>query len=77
MHSPMIAHHPNVMGGKPCIRGMRVTVGTILGMPASGSSRAEVPKAYPYIEDADVDARLSHAAWRLEARDEELAPSWP
>jgi len=54
------------MGGKPCIRGMRVTVGTILGLLASGHSEEEILDAYPYLEAEDIHAALSYAAWRLE-----------
>jgi uncharacterized protein (DUF433 family) len=51
-----ITFDPEVMGGKPCIRGMRVTVGTILGLLASGHSEAEILKAYPYLEEGDIRA---------------------
>ena len=54
------------MGGKPCIRGMRVTVGMIVGMIASGHSREDVLKLYPYLEPSDIDEALSYAAWRSE-----------
>ncbi len=54
------------MGGKPCIRGMRVTVGTILGLLASGHSEEKILDAYPYLEAEDIHAALSYAAWRLE-----------
>jgi uncharacterized protein (DUF433 family) len=57
---------PNVMGGKPCIRGMRVTVGTIVGLIASGSTPAEILADYPYLEAEDIPAALSYAAWRAE-----------
>ncbi len=60
---------PTVMGGKPCIRGLRVTVGNVLGLLASGTSRERILKAYPYLEDADIDAALAYAAWRLEERE--------
>ena len=60
---------PAVMGGKPCVRGLRVTVGTIIGMVASGSSFAEILKQYPYLEDADIRAALSYGAWRAEEHD--------
>ena len=63
-----ISHNPDVMGGKPCIRGMRVTVGTVLGLLASGQARARILQAYPYLEPADIDAVLKYAAWRLEER---------
>ena len=65
-----ITHNPAVMGGKPCIRGLRVTVGTILGLLASGKSRERILQAYPYLESEDIDAALAYAAWRLEERDE-------
>ncbi len=61
-----ITRDPEVMGGKPCIRGMRVTVGTILGLLASGHSEEELLEAYHYLEAGDIRAALSYAAWRLE-----------
>ena len=61
-----ITHDPKVMGGRPCIRGMRVTVGTIVGLLASGHPVDEVLQAYPYLEREDVQAALSYAAWRAE-----------
>jgi uncharacterized protein (DUF433 family) len=63
---------PAVMGGKPCIRGLRVTVGTALGLMATGVSRERILEAYPYLESAELDAVLAYAAWRLEEREEEL-----
>ena len=63
---PRISHDPNVMGGKPCIRGMRVTVGTIVGLLASGHSREEILRLYPYLEADDISEALSYAAWRVE-----------
>jgi uncharacterized protein (DUF433 family) len=72
MQIDRITHDPAVMGGKPCIRGLRVTVGTVLGLLASGKPRARILEAYPYLEDADIDAALSYAAWRLEEREESL-----
>jgi len=53
-----------VMGGKPCIRGMRVTVGSVVGLLAAGHSQAEILKAYPYLEHEDIRQALSYAAWR-------------
>jgi len=61
-----ITMDPAVMGGKPCIRGMRVTVGTIVGLIASGLSINEVLKKYPYLEQADIYEALAYAAWRSE-----------
>jgi len=61
-----ITHDPAVMGGRPCIRGMRVTVGAILGLLAAGHSVEEILKAYPYVERDDIQAALAYAAWRSE-----------
>ena len=61
-----ITHDPKVMGGRPCIRGLRVTVGTIVGLMASGKSPAEILAAYPYLEADDIQAALLYAAWRTE-----------
>jgi len=61
-----ITHDPNVMGGKPCIRGMRVTVGTIVGLVASGHSETEILRLYPYLTQEDVREALAYAAWRVE-----------
>ena len=54
------------MGGKACIRGLRVTVATVVGLLASGRSVDEILAAYPYLERADIDQSLAYAAWRLE-----------
>ena len=61
-----ITRDPDVMGGKPCIRGLRVTVGTIIGLLAAGHSEARILEAYPYLEPDDIRAALSYAAWRSE-----------
>lgn len=61
-----ITRDPNIMGGKPCIRGMRVTVGTILGLLAAGHSEARILQAYPYLELEDIRQALSYATWRVE-----------
>ena len=61
-----ITRNPDVMGGKPCIRGMRVTVGAIVGLVASGQSNAEILAAYPYLEEEDIRQALAYAAWRVE-----------
>ena len=68
-----ITRNPLVMGGKPCIRGMRVTVGMIVGLVASGHSNAEILEAYPYLEQADIQQALEYAAWRVEEIDLPLA----
>ena len=72
MHIERITHNPAVMGGKPCIRGLQVTVGTILGLLACGKSRERILQAYTYLEPEDLDAVLAYAAWRLEEREEPL-----
>jgi len=61
-----ITLNPEVMGGKPCIRGLRVTVGTEAGLLASGHSNADILKAYPYLEAEDISQALAYAAWRVE-----------
>lgn len=69
-----ITFDPAVMGGKPCIRGTRVTVGTIVGLIAAGRSVDEVLDAYPYLEREDIREALSYAAWRAEEAEIPLAP---
>jgi uncharacterized protein (DUF433 family) len=54
------------MGGKPCIRGMRVTVGTILGLLAAGHAHEQILEQYPYLEGDDIRAALAWASWRAE-----------
>jgi uncharacterized protein (DUF433 family) len=60
-----ITRDPEVMGGKPCLRGMRVTAGTVVGLVASGHSYSEILAAYPYLEQ-DIRQALAYAAWRVE-----------
>ena len=72
MQLARITHDPAVMGGKPCIRGLRVTVGMIIGLLAAGQTRERILQAYPYLEPEDIDADLAYAAWRLEEREEAL-----
>jgi len=61
-----ITRDPAVMGGKPCIRGMRVTVGTVVGLVAAGRTCDEILGEYPYLEAEDIPEALSYAAWRAE-----------
>ena len=61
-----ITRDPTVMGGKPCIRGMRVTVGTVVGLIAAGHTREEILREYPYLEAEDIAEALSYAAWRAQ-----------
>ncbi len=64
-----ITFDPDIMGGKPCIRGMRVTVGMIVGLVASGHTKEKILELYPYLEAKDIDEALAYAAWRVEEID--------
>jgi uncharacterized protein (DUF433 family) len=57
-----ISHDPAVMGGRPCIRGLRITVAMVLNLMASGASRERILEAYPQLEPADIEAALAYAA---------------
>jgi uncharacterized protein (DUF433 family) len=63
---------PAVMGGKPCIRGMRITVGTIIGLLAAGHDQEEILRLYPALVTEDIGAALTYAAWRLEESERPL-----
>jgi uncharacterized protein (DUF433 family) len=64
-----ITQQPDVMGGKACIRGMRVTVGMIVGQIGAGRSVEEVLADFPYLEREDVMQALRYAAWLAEERE--------
>ncbi|MBI5814867.1 MAG: DUF433 domain-containing protein [Nitrospinae bacterium] len=64
-----ITQQPEVMGGKPCIRGMRVTVGMIVGQIGAGHSIEDILKDYPYLEREDIFQAIRYAAWRAEERE--------
>jgi uncharacterized protein (DUF433 family) len=64
-----ITQEPGVMGGKACIRGMRVTVGMIVGQIGAGRSIEELLGEYPYLEREDILQALRYAAWRAEERE--------
>ncbi|MDE1163017.1 MAG: DUF433 domain-containing protein [Acidobacteriaceae bacterium] len=68
-----ITHNPEVMQGKACIRGMRVTVGMVIGLMGSGVSIEEVLAAYPYLEREDILQALRYAA--LSTQSSELIPT--
>ena len=72
-----ITHDPNVMVGRACIRGLRVTVGTVLGLLTAGRSPTEIIEAYPYLERDDIDRALAYAVWRVEERELPIANTWP
>lgn len=61
-----ITRNPEVMGGKPCIRGMRVTVGAVVSLLASGHSHGDILQAYPYLEEGDIYEALAYAAWQAQ-----------
>ncbi len=68
-----ITQRPEVMGGKACIRGMRVTVAMIVGQIGGGISIDDLVADYPYLEREDVLQALRYAAWRVDEREIELA----
>jgi uncharacterized protein (DUF433 family) len=61
-----ITFDPNLMGGRACVRGMRVTVSLIVNMVANGMSHEEIVEAYPYLEPEDIRQALQYAAWLAE-----------
>lgn len=63
-----ITQEPDVMGGKSCIRGMRVTVGMIVGQIGAGHSIEEILADYSYLEHEDIMQALRYAAWRIKER---------
>lgn len=70
-----ITFDPNVMGGRACIRGMRVTVSLVLNLVANGMSAEEIVEAYPYLESEDVVQSLKYAAWLADERVYRLEPA--
>lgn len=68
-----ITQQPGMMGGKACIRGLRVTVGMIVSQIAAGSSIEDVLADFPYLEREDIMQALRYAAWRAEEREVILA----
>ncbi|AIC11548.1 DUF433 domain-containing protein (plasmid) [Xylella fastidiosa] len=68
-----ITQHPGVMGGKACIRGMRITVGMVVGQIGSGHSVDEILTDFPYLEHDDIMQALRYAAWRADEREIMLA----
>jgi len=70
-----ITTNPRVMGGKPCIRGIRITVGTITGLLSTGKTNEEILNLYPDLEIEDIYAALAYATWRTEEYDVQLKVS--
>ena len=75
IHFSEIYAAPSIMGGKPCIRGTRVTVGCVVGQLGAGTSRERLLEMYPYMTPEQIDACLRFAAWR--ASEEELSFELP
>ena len=70
-----ITINPRVMGGKPCIRGIRITVGTITGLLSAGKTNEDILKLYPDLEKEDIFAALAYATWRAEEYDVQIEAS--
>jgi len=68
-----ITQQPGIMGGKACIRGMRVTVGMVVGQVSAGHSVDEILADFPWLEREDITQALRYAAWRADEREVELA----
>lgn len=69
---PRITHDPAIMGGKPCIRGTRVTAGMIVKQIAAGGTPEQLLADYPYLQREDIQEALAYAAWRLEEQEFDL-----
>ncbi len=65
-HLDRITFDPAIMGGKPCLRGLRVTAGMLVGLIASGHTHEEILVLYPCLEADDIIQALRYAAWRAE-----------
>jgi uncharacterized protein (DUF433 family) len=70
-----ITQNPGVMGGRACIRGLRVTVGMVVGQIGAGRNVDDIPIDYPYLEREDIMQALRYAAWRADEREIALAAS--
>lgn len=64
-----ITINTEIMGGKPCIAGTRVTVGMVLGLIAAGKTHAEIVSAYPYLTEKAIIDAVEYAAWRLQEQE--------
>ncbi|MCG2785053.1 MAG: DUF433 domain-containing protein [Anaerolineae bacterium] len=69
-----ITFDPNLMGGRACIRGMRVTVALILNLVANGMTVKQIIKEYPYLEEEDIRQSLQYAAWLADESVQILEP---
>ncbi len=73
MRFERITIDPEICTGKPCIRGLRFPVSRLLGLLASGETREEILKEYPYLESEDIDETLRYAAFLAEEETLEIA----
>jgi uncharacterized protein (DUF433 family) len=73
-HFTRISQKTGVMGGKPCIRGLRVTVAAVIAQLGAGSTIDDLLAAYPYLQHEDVLEALRYAAWRVQGREVEFDP---
>jgi uncharacterized protein (DUF433 family) len=64
-----ITVNPDQMGGLPCIRGLRIPVATVVGMVSEGMTEADILKAYPDLESADIREALRYAAEAVRERE--------
>jgi len=69
-----ITFDPNIMGGRACIRGMRVTVALVLNLIANGMTAKQIIKEYPYLEEEDIRQVLQYAAWLADESVQILEP---
>jgi uncharacterized protein (DUF433 family) len=72
-----ITFDAHIMGGRACLRGMRITVSLIVNLVANGMTMAEILEAYPYLEPEDVRQALQYAAWLAEETVHPLEPIQP
>ena len=72
-----ITFDPQVMGGRACLRGMRITVALLVNLVANGMTTAEILEAYPYLEPEDVRQALQYVAWLAEETVHPLEPIHP
>ncbi len=69
-----ITFNPNIMGGRACIRGLRVTVALVLNLVANGMTAKQIVKEYPYLEEEDIHQALQYAAWLADESIQILEP---
>ena len=70
---PRITHNANIMGGKACIQGTRVTVGMIITQISEGKDFSTLLEEYPYISQEDIFEALRYSAWLVNSREMEIA----